>query len=135
MATFLLSRAFMGLFDSFLELQEAFHELHKGIRMVFLAIAVAFLSNGCFLAETLLKSSILLVLMALTGIVGLVRAPMFLAQRTAFLDFCLLGDSKFIEISTLMLIFSGGFFSTLLHGLILGVGTHYYFFKVLKNAQ
>ncbi len=40
LATFLLSQAFLGFFDSFLEFQEAFHELCKGIRIVFLTIAV-----------------------------------------------------------------------------------------------
>ncbi len=67
LATFLLSQAFLGLFDSFLEFREVFHEMRKGISMVFLTITMAFLSNGCFLAETVLKSSILLVLTALTG--------------------------------------------------------------------
>ncbi len=62
------------------------HELHKGIGIFFLIIAVAFLPNGCLSAETLLQSPIFLVLTALTSIVGHVCAPMFLAQRTAFLE-------------------------------------------------
>ena len=49
------------------------------IGIFFLAIAVAFLSNGRLSVETLFGSSILFVLTALTGIVGRVRAPMFLA--------------------------------------------------------
>ncbi len=103
--------------------------------MVFLTIAMAFLSNDCFLAETLLKRSILLILTALTSIVGCMHAPMFLAQHAALLNFCLFGDLKLIGISTIMLTFSSGFLSTFLLGLILGVGTHAYFFNVLKNTQ
>jgi hypothetical protein len=103
--------------------------------MVFLTIAMAFLSNGYFLAETILKGSIFLVLMALTGIMGCVHAPMFLAQRAAFLNFCLFGNVKFVGISTLSFTFSSDFLSTFLRGLFLGIGTHYYFFDVLKNAQ
>jgi hypothetical protein len=51
--TFHFTQAFLGLFDRFLEFQEMFHNLHKGISMVFLTITMAFLSNGCFLAETI----------------------------------------------------------------------------------
>ena len=80
--------------------------------MVFLTISMAFLSNGCFLAETILKGSILFVLTALTSIMGCVHALMFLAQRTAFLNLSLLGNSKFVGICTLMLAFSGGFLHT-----------------------
>ncbi len=50
--------------------------------------------------------------MAFTGIMGRVRAPMFLAQRTAFLEFHLLGDLVVAGISTLVLTFlalSNGF--------------------------
>jgi hypothetical protein len=92
LATFLLLQAFLGLFDSFLEFRESFHELCKGIRMVFLTIAMAFLPNGCFLAETILNGSIIFVLMAFTSIMGCMHAPMFLAQHTAFLELHLLGD-------------------------------------------
>ena len=113
--------SFLGLFDSFLEFREVFHDLHKGISMVFLTITMAFLSNGCFLAETLFKRSF--------------SYFWHSAQCIAFLNFRLLGDSKFVGISTLMLTFSDGFLSTLLHGLIFGVGICYYFFNVLKNAQ
>ena len=77
--TFLLSRTFLGLFYSFIKFREAFHELHEGISMVFLTIAMVLWSNGCLSVETLFKSPIFLILMALTGIVGHVRAPMFLA--------------------------------------------------------
>ena len=119
--TFHFTQAFLGLFDHFLEFQEMFHNLHKGISMVFLTITMAFLSNGCFLAETLFKRSF--------------SYFWHSAQCIAFLNFRLLGDSKFVGISTLMLTFSGGFLSTLLHGLIFGVGICYYFFNVLKNAQ
>ncbi len=135
MATFLLSRAFMGLFDSILELREAFHDLREGISMVFLTFTMAFLSNGCFLAETLLKSSILLVFTALTGIVGRMCAPMFLALRTAFLNSCLFRDLEFIGIRTLALTFPGGFLSTFLCSLIFGIGVCYTFFNVLKDTQ
>ncbi len=72
---------------------------------------------------------------ALTSITGRLRAPIFLAQRRAFLNFCLFGNAKFVGISTLLLTFSGDFLSTFLHGLFLGIGTCYYFFDVLKNAQ
>ncbi len=102
-----------------------FHDLREGIKMVCFTITMAFLSNGCFLAETLLKSSILLILLALNGVVGCVCVPMFLALCTAFLNFHLLGKLKFVRISTLMLTFSGGFLSTFLHGLILGIGICY----------
>jgi hypothetical protein len=98
MATFLLLQAFLGLFDSFLELREMFHELCKGIRMVFLTIAVTFLSNGYFFVETILKGSVFLVLMALTGIMGHVRAPVILAQRAAFLNFAFLGMQNSLEL-------------------------------------
>ena len=85
--------------------------------------------------ETILKGSILLVLTALTGIVGHMHAPMFLAQCAAFLGFHLLGNSKFVGISTLLFTFSGDFLSNFLRGLFLGIGTCYYFFDILKNAQ
>ena len=78
---------------------------------------MAFLSYGCLSAETLLKSSIFLVLMALTGIVGRVRAPILLAQRAAFLDSHLFGDSNLVGTSTLVLTrvvaLSGGFLGSL----------------------
>ncbi len=96
LVTFLLLQAFLGLFDSFLGFQEAFHELSKGFRMVFLTIAKVCLSNGNFFAETILKGSIFLVLTALTGIMGRVCALMFLAQRAVFLNFCLFGNAKFV---------------------------------------
>ncbi len=117
----LLLRAFLGLFDSFLEFRDSFHELHEGIRMVFLTIAVVLLSNGYILAETILKGSIFLILPALTGIMGPVHTPIFLAQGAAFLNFCLFGNAKFVGICTLMLAFSGGFLSTFLHGLSLAL--------------
>jgi hypothetical protein len=103
--------------------------------MVFLTIAVVLLSNGCFLAETILKGSILLVLMALTGIMDRMRTPMFLAQCAAFLDFCFLGNSKLVGISTLMLTFLGGFLSTFLCSLFLGVGFCHPLFNILNNTQ
>ena len=71
--------------------------------MVFLTIAMALWSNGCLSVETLFKSSIFFVLMALTGIVGRVHAPMLLAQRAAFLDSCLFRDLVLIGITTLVL--------------------------------
>ena len=86
---------------------------------------MAFLSNGCLLAETLFKSSIFLVLMALTSIVGGVCTPMFLAQCAAFLNLRLFGNSNFVGICTLMLTFSGGFLSVFLCSLILGIGICY----------
>ncbi len=88
--------------------------------MVFLTIAMAFLSNGCFLAETFLKGLVLFVLTALTSIMGCLRAPMFLAKRTTFLKFHLLGDL----VSTLVLAFlalSSGFLQAFFCNLILGV--------------
>ena len=120
---FLLLRAFLGLFDGFLD-QEAFHESHKGIGMVFLTIAVALWSNGCLSAETLFKSSILLILMALTDIVGRVHAPMFLAHRAAFLDSHLFRDMVVRGTTTFALTFlalSGGFISAFFCGLFLGI--------------
>jgi hypothetical protein len=63
---------------------------------------------------------------------------MLLAQRAAFLDSHLFGDSDLVGTSTLALTFvelSGGFLGTFSCGLFLGVGIHYYFFNVLKNAQ
>ena len=89
--------------------------------MVFLTITMAFLSNRCFLAETLFRSSILLVLVPLTGIMGRMHAPMFLAQRSAFLNSYLFRDSEFVGISTLALTFPGGFLSTFFRSLILGI--------------
>ena len=62
--------------------------------MVFLTIAVAFLTNGYFLVETILKGSVFLILMALTGIMGRVHDPIFLAQSAAFLNFSLFGECK-----------------------------------------
>jgi hypothetical protein len=53
-ATFLLSGAFVALFDRFLEFREAFHHLREGIVRFFFTAAVAFLSNGCFRTKTLL---------------------------------------------------------------------------------
>jgi hypothetical protein len=85
--------------------------------------------------ETILKGSVFLVLTALTGIMGRVRAPMFLAQCAAFLNFCLFWNAKFVGINTLSFSFSSDFLSTFLRGLFLGIGTRYYFFDVLKNAQ
>ncbi len=138
LAMFLLSRTFLGLFDSFLEFREAFHKLSERIGMVFLTIAVAFCSNGCLSVETLFKSPIFLVLMALTGIEGRVRAPMFLAQRAAFLGSHLFRDTVVRGTTTLALTFlalSSGFLGTFLFDPFLGVGICYYFFGVLKNAQ
>ena len=80
--------------------------------MVLLTIAIAFHSNGCLSAETLFKSPIFLVLMALTGIVGRVSTPMFLAQHAAFLDSHLFRDMVVSGTTTLALTFlalSGGF--------------------------
>jgi hypothetical protein len=51
---FLLSGAFVGLFDRFLEFREAFHHLREGIARFFLTAAMTFLSNGCFCTKTLL---------------------------------------------------------------------------------
>ncbi len=106
--------------------------------MVFLTIAVALQSNGCLSVETLFKSSIFRVLMALTGIVGHVYAPMFLAQRAAFLGPHLFRDAVVHGTTTLALTFlvlSGGFLGTFLFDPFLGVGIRYYFLDVLKNAQ
>ncbi len=83
---FLLLQAFLGLFHILLKFWETVHELCKGISIFFPIIAVTFLSNGCFSAETILQSPIFLVLTALTSIVGHMRTPMFLAQHAAFLD-------------------------------------------------
>ena len=136
--TFLLSRTFLGLFDSFLEFREAFHNLREGIGMVFLTFTIVFCSNGRLSVETLFKSSIFLVFTALTGIVGRVHAPMFLAQRAAFLKPHLFRDMVVRGTSTFALTFlalSSGFLGTFLFGPFLGVGIRYYFFDVLKNAQ
>jgi hypothetical protein len=106
-ATFLLSQTLLGLFHSLLEFQETVHDLREGIGTFFPAIAVVFLSYSCLSSETLLKSSIFLVLTALT-----VCAPMLLAQRTAFLDSHLFGDSDLVGTSTLAVTFvalSGSF--------------------------
>jgi type IV secretory pathway TrbL component len=137
-ATFLLSQVFLGLSNSFLEFRETVHDLRERVGIFFLTAAVALLSNGCFSAETLLKSSIFLVFTALTGIVGCVRAPMLLAQRAAFLNSRLFGNLVIVGITTLALTFvalSGGFLSAFLCSLFLGVGICYYYFNVLKNAQ
>ena len=75
--------------------------------------------------------------MALTGIVGRVRTPMFLAQRAAFLGPHLFRDTVVRGTTTLALTFfalSGGFLSAFLFGLFLCVGICYYFFDVLENA-
>ena len=90
----------MGLFDSFLEFREAFHKLHEGIVLVFLTFTVVFFFNGCLSVETLFGSFIFLVLMALTGIVGRVRAPMFLAQCATFLRPHLFRDTIVFGTST-----------------------------------
>ncbi len=90
---FLLLRTFLGLFDSFLEFREEFHDLREGIGVVFLTFTVVFRSNGRLSTETLFKSSIFLIFTALTGIVGRVRAPMFLAQGATFLEPHLFGDT------------------------------------------
>jgi hypothetical protein len=139
LATFLFLRTFLGLFDSFLKFREEFHEFRKGISMVFLSIAMALLSNGCLSAETLFKSLIFLILTALTGIVGRVRAPMFLAQCASFLDSHLFRDTVVRGTTTFALTFlalSGGFLSTFLFGpCFLGIGICYYFFDILKDAQ
>ncbi len=50
--------------------------------------------------------------MTLTDIMVCVCAPVILAQRAAFLNFCLFGNAKFIGISTLSFTFSGDFLST-----------------------
>ena len=63
---------------------------------------------------------------------------MFLAERAAFLDSHLFGDSNVVGTSTFTLTpaaLSGGLFGAFLGGLFLGVGICYYFFDVLKNAQ
>jgi hypothetical protein len=53
-ATFLLSGAFVTLFDRFLEFREAFHHLREGIARFILTAVVTFPSNGCFRTKTLL---------------------------------------------------------------------------------
>ncbi len=76
--------------------------------------------------------------MALTGIVSCVCAPMFLAERAAFLDSRLFRDSNVVETSTLALALaalSSAVLGAFLSNLILGGGIRYYFFNVLKNAQ
>jgi hypothetical protein len=109
--------SFLGLFYSLFEFRETVNYQREGVGTFFLAIAVAFLSYGCLSAETLLKSSIFLALMALTSIVGRVRAPILLAQRAAFLDSHLFGDSNLVGTSTLVLTrvvaLSGGFLGSL----------------------
>jgi hypothetical protein len=63
---------------------------------------------------------------------------MLLAQCAAFLDSCLFVNSILIGVTTLALTFvafSGGFLGAFLRSLFLGIGIHYYFFNVLKNAQ
>jgi hypothetical protein len=128
---FLLSRTFLGLFD-----REAFHDLGEGIGVVFLTFTIVFRSNGRLSVETIFKSSIFLVFTALTGIVGRVRAPMFLAQCTTFLGPHLFRDTIVFGTSTLALTFlalSGGLLGTFLLDPFLGVGIRYYFFNILKN--
>ncbi len=135
---FLLSRTFLGLFDSFLEFREAFHNLREGIGVVFLTFTVVFRANGHLFVETLFKSSIFLVFTALTGIVGRVRAPMFLAQCATLLRPHLLRDTIVFGTSTLaltFLAFSGGFLGTFFLDPFLGVGIRYYFFNILENDQ
>ena len=113
--------------------------MRKRIGTFFLAmITVALRSNGCLSAETLFKSPIFLVLMALTGILGRVCTPMFLAQHAAFLDSHLFRDMVVRRTTTLVLAFlalSSGFLSVFFRGLFFGIGTCYYLFNVLKNAQ
>ncbi len=68
---------------------------------------------------------------------GRVRAPMFLAQRTAFVEPHLFRDTIVRGTSTLALTFlalSGGFLGAFLFGPFLGAGIRYYFFDVVKNA-
>ncbi len=68
---------------------------------------------------------------------GRVRTPMLLAQRAAFLDTHLFGDSDLVGTSTLALTFvvlPGGFLGTFSCGFFLGVRIRYYFFNILKNA-
>ncbi len=71
--------------------------------------------------------------MGLTGIVGGVRAPIILAQRSAFLNSHLLRDMVVIRTTTLALTFptlSSGFLRAFLCGLFIGLGIYY-----LKNNQ
>ncbi len=106
--------------------------------MIFLTIAVALWSNGCVSVETLLKSPIFLILMALTGIVGHVHAPMFLAQCTAFLDSHHFRDTVVRGTTTFALTFlalSGGFLSTFLFGPLLGIRICHYFFDVFEKGK
>ncbi len=68
--------------------------------------------------------------MAFIGIMGCMRTPMFLAQRTVFLKSHLLKDLLVAGISTLVLTFlvlSSGFLRAFFHGLFLGIGIHYNF--------
>ena len=107
--------------------------------MGFLTITMAFLSNGYFFAETILKGSIFLVPTALTGIVGCVRALMFLAQCTTFLESHLLGDLVVIGISTLGLAFlalSSGFLQAFfaILSLMLEFATHFSTFSRMPNS-
>ena len=91
--------------------------------MVFLTFTVVFHSNGRLSIETLFKSSIFLVFTALTGIVGRVCAPMFLAKCATFLRPHLFRDTIVFGTSTLALTFlalSGGFLSAFLFGPFLG---------------
>ncbi len=102
----------------------------KKLAWCFLPLPLHFAPNGCLSIETLFKSSIFLVLTALTGIVGPVHAPMFLAQCTAFLEPHLFRDTVVRGTTTLALTFlalSGGFLGTFLFGLFLGIGICYYF--------
>jgi hypothetical protein len=104
--------------------------------MVFLTNTMAFLPNGCFLAETILKGSIHFVLMAFTGIMGM-HAPKFLAQHTAFLESHLPGDLVVAGICTLVLAFlvlSSGFLRAFFHGLFLGVRIHYNFSMLSRTT-
>ncbi len=107
--------------------------------MVFLTVAIVFRSNGCLSVETHFKSSIFLVLMALTCIVGCVHAPMFLAQRAAFLEPHLFRDMVVRGTTTLVLTFlalSGGFLglSFLTLSLVLECATTYSTFSRTPNS-
>ncbi len=98
LATFLLLWAFLGLFDSFLEFQKAFHELCEGIKMVFLTIAMAFLSNSYFLVETILKGSVLLVLMNSPVLWVVCAPPYFWHSVQLFSTFAFLGMQNLLEL-------------------------------------
>jgi hypothetical protein len=105
----------------------------KELALSFLPLPWRFCPTAAFPLKPFLR-----VPMALTGIVGRVRAPMLLAQHATFLDSHLVGDSDLVGSSALALTFvelSGGFLGTFPRGLFLGIGIRYYFFNVLKNAQ